>query len=152
MYEWSVQGPGFGPNPKKVVVEEKEKRKIKLKKSMLNRTNLSCFRVLNRDFRSAEIKTVFSQEAGGTQWECVCVCYHRPAFYFTITWHVLIISHTLSVISIAVQGICQISGGNGIGSPYIRILIDIKTFPVLREDEGGCSLPGEGTIVRESAG
>lgn len=74
VYEWNVQGPGFGPNPKKVVVEEEEKRKIKLKKSMLNRTNLSCFRVLNRDFRSAEIKTVFSQEAGGhTMGVCLCV-------------------------------------------------------------------------------
>lgn len=76
--------------------------------------------------------------------------YGSPAFYFTIPWHVLIIRHTLSVIAVVAQRKRQISGRSGIGSPYILILIYIKTFPVLKKRRG-CSLKGGGTIARESA-
>lgn len=60
-----------GPNPKKKVEEKDKKGKLKLKRKMLNRTNLSWSTVLNHDLKSADQDSL-SGSRGYTMGVCLC--------------------------------------------------------------------------------
>lgn len=65
-----INGVCKGPNPKKKVEEKDKKGKLKLKRKLLNRTNLSWSTVLNHDLKSSDQDSL--SRSRGTQWECVC--------------------------------------------------------------------------------